>query len=63
MFGALVGIAALLTAAAVRASGGRRALLAVAAALAWLVTARSVSVGALMTVLARSEGDSLPPPD
>jgi hypothetical protein len=51
--GALTAVAVLLTAAAVRATGWRRAPWALTALLAWLFTAQSVSLGALVTAMVR----------
>lgn len=62
-FGALIGIAALLTTAAVRASGWRRLPWAVIALLAWLFTSRTVALGALVTTVVRAPKNTPPPPE
>jgi hypothetical protein len=54
-YGALIGIAVLLTTGAVRASGWRRLPWAVTALLMWLFTTRTVAIGALVTTVVRTE--------
>jgi hypothetical protein len=61
-FGALVGVAGLLTTAALRASGWRRLSWMVMALLAWLFTTRIIAVGALVTFLVRHAKSAPPPP-
>jgi hypothetical protein len=51
--GALVAVAVLLTVAAVRASGWRRAPLALTALFVWLFTTQSILLGALVTTVVR----------
>lgn len=60
-FGALIGIAALLTTAAVKASGWRRLPWAAIALLSWLFTTRTVALGALVTTMVRAKKN--PPPE
>ena len=60
-FGALIGVAVLLTTAAVRASGWRRAPWALIAMLAWLFTTRSLALGALVTAVVRMAQGPAPP--
>jgi hypothetical protein len=62
-FGALIGIAVLLTTGAVRASGWKRLPWAVMALLTWLFTTRSVAIGALVTTVVRTEKSAPPPPE
>ena len=62
-FGALIGIAALLTTAAMRAFGWRRLPWAVSALLAWLFTTRTVALGALVMTVVRAPTNTPPPPE
>jgi hypothetical protein len=62
-FGALVGVAALLTIRAVRASGWRRLPWAVSAVLTWAFTARTVAIGALVATVVRMVKGVPPPPE
>jgi hypothetical protein len=60
-FGALTGIAVLLTVGAVRASGWRRLPWAVSALMTWMFTARTVAIGALVATVVRMV-KGVPPP-
>jgi hypothetical protein len=61
-FGALIGIAVLLTTVAVRAVGWRRLPWAATALLVWLFTTRIVAAGALVTTVVRMPKGAPPPP-
>lgn len=61
--GVLMAAAVLLTTAAVRASGGRRAPWALTALLAWLFTTQSISLGALVTTVVRMAESTPTPPE